>query len=101
MANGQMIITEVDEDNEPKSLPIISGGHRLNHCLNEAQEFEREYYDAIEDYEITGEKYEDPEFTILPSYSPQKRVIRTEPLSPGPTSFGPWIPVTHLIFHWD
>jgi len=23
MANGQMIITEVDEDNEPKSLPII------------------------------------------------------------------------------
>ena len=50
---------------------IQSGGHRLNHCLNEAQEFEREYYDAIEDYEITGEKYEDPEFTISPSYSPQ------------------------------
>ena len=23
MANGQMLITEVDEDNEPKSLPII------------------------------------------------------------------------------
>ena len=23
MANGQMIITEVNEDNEPKSLPII------------------------------------------------------------------------------
>lgn len=30
MANGQMIITEVDEDNEPKSLPIIVSWFGLN-----------------------------------------------------------------------
>ena len=30
MANGQMIITEVDEDNEPKSLPIIVSINRSN-----------------------------------------------------------------------
>ena len=48
----------------------------MNHCLNEAQEFEREYYDAIEDYEITGEKYSDPEFNISASFSPQVRPNR-------------------------
>ena len=43
----------------------------MNHCLNEAQEFEREYYDAIEDFEITGEKYTDSEFNISSTFSPQ------------------------------
>ena len=33
MANGQMIITEVDEDNEPKSLPIIVSINLINTVL--------------------------------------------------------------------
>ena len=42
--------------------PFQSGGHRLNHCLNEAQEFEREYYDSLEDFELTRTKFYDATF---------------------------------------
>ena len=54
----------------------------MNHCLNEAQEFEREYYDAIEDYEITDEKYHDPEFFISASYGPQVGFVQDKDFRP-------------------
>ena len=53
--------------------------------MNESQEFEREYLDSIEDFELTSEKFKDPSFSFSDQdkLRPPKNAFFIKPSSNG------------------